>query len=131
MSKMVFEFDREENSVAMLNEMLANLQLSDLHVDDIDGYMATTTQYENGKPASTSHRYGFDRVELTCERDEDEALSTWQVETQVIVGGARMDGSAFSNDWRAKHPDRLMRYMTMITYNSGDAAFVVFHEARK
>ena len=90
MFKMTFEFtDREDTDLRYINAALSGMKLSKLNIEDDDGYLAKRTEFDavTQEPRGISYRYGFDRLVLEYEADEDETLYTWHVDTQAFAKG--------------------------------------------
>ena len=133
MFKMTFEFtDREDTDLRYINAALSGMKLSKLNIEDDDGYLAKRTEFDavTQEPRGISYRYGFDRLVLEYEADEDETLYTWQVDTQAFAKGKYKDSNAFHDMWCSAHPDRVMRALTQYSFQDADV-FVVLHHEKK
>lgn len=132
MFTLIMEFERDkEDGVEALNAVLAAMPLSDLSLEDADGYMKTTRNYKDGCEVSVRLEYGLDKVVLTCERDEDEPLRIWRLDVETVPAGdedEENENEGYADRWRAAHPDRMMRLFQQIRYQSGDAFLVLHHE---
>ena len=56
-----FDFnDRDPGDLEQINRLLATMELTDVDVKDIKGYLATTQEFQNDRVVQTTYRYGLD-----------------------------------------------------------------------
>lgn len=127
---MEFTFpDREEKDLEQLNALLSSVNWSEVHLEDFDGYHAKTSTMDSkaGAVCSVTHRYGFDRVALECEQEEDEPGHHYQLETEYRTQAVSTD--EYHDRWSEAHPDCVMRTLSCVSFDGGGKAFIcLFHE---
>ena len=133
MFRMSFDFeDRnyDNQDLQVVNAALASMRLSDLKMEDSDGYLATREVYdqETNQLKETKYNYGFDRLTFACDADEDEDLHAWQVDVQTFPKGEVSSTHAFHDMWCNEHPDRAMRTLAQYSYDNADVYVVLHHE---
>ncbi len=129
MFKMKFEFkNRELTDMNYVNAALSGMRLSDLKVEDGDGYLEVRTAYNQAQqPTETTYHYGFDNLVLACEADDDDP-HTWQMDAQAFPKGELSESNLFHDKWCGEHPDRAMRVLTQYSFDNADAFVVLHHE---
>ena len=131
MFKMTFDFnDRELTDLEQVNTALSALRFSNVEMENSDGYLATTTTYdaETQRPKGITYNYGFDHLELACERDEGDELHTWQVDTQAFPKGEVSGSDEFHDIWCGEYPNRAVRTLMQYSFKEADAFVVLYHE---
>ena len=127
MFKLSFHFDREVSGLEQLNGALAGLPLSELSIERCDGYLATKTSFDsNGSTTAVTKEYGFDDVAFECQQSPDEAL-IYQIEAATFEKG-KITGS-YHDIWCAEHPDRIMRVLREVSFDTAEV-FIVLHHQR-
>ena len=132
MIKMRFDFEnRKLTDLDYVNKALSAMRLSDVNVEESDGYLEVTTAYdfETHQPTEITYNYGFDYLVLACEDTEGDEMYTWQVTTVAFPKGKVPDTNAFHEKWCSEHPDRAMRSLIHYTFeeNENADAYVVLH----
>lgn len=82
-----FDFnDRDPGDLEQINRLLATMELTDVDVKDIKGYLATTQEFQNDRVVQTTYRYGLDSGTLICKRADDAQTYRFQVATEAFEG---------------------------------------------
>ena len=117
--------NRDASDLVQLNALLDAMNLSDVHLEIDNGYLATTRL----RHTTTVHRrYGIERGRLECElASEGEGLH-FKIDSCTAECGTDDDEEAFIEAWRKRHPDQVLR--TLIVYGFGDvrAYVLIYHE---
>ena len=120
---MTFE-DQEKTDLDRLNEVLQGLHLSQLRLEDSDGYLCVTTGPDGNL---LDRRYGLREIKLECENATDEEDYVYQIHTEVLPGGKMGAGDGYFRYWNRNHPGRVMRLHQMIAFDGYDAHLVLHH----
>lgn len=131
MFNMIFDFeDRELNNIDYVNAALSAMQLSDVSLEDSDGFVAVTTHYdtETHQPKEKTYDFGFDKLDLACEAEEDEDLHIWQIDAHAFPEGEISASNEFHAMWCDEHPDRALRRIVKYSYGTTDVFVVLHHE---
>lgn len=128
MNKLVFELERGENCVAIINGALDGMRISSLEIENDDGYLCRRNEYKDGVLCDVSYSYGFDRLELVFECDEDEGLMRYQIDAVALSKGTFNSDRAYHDSWCSAHPDCVMRVLQHVSYDDADAFIVLYHE---
>lgn len=133
MFHMNFKFEnRNPEDLHHVNSALAGMALSGLRISDSDGYLAVRTEFgPDNQQRGKSYHYGYDSLELECECDKGVDLHHYQIDVQAFPKGEFADSDSYHRLWCADHPDRVMRLMQVIAFeSSGAEAYVVLHHAK-
>ena len=133
MFTITFEFERNKQSIDLINAALANLRLSRLAFKSpAVGYTITTQQFnQKHELLSVSYGYGFSSVQFECEQADGVPLHCWQIDAEVLPGGEIRDCEMYHELWNATHPDRVIRFLQQSTTpNNGLDIFIVFHHEK-
>lgn len=129
MFTLAFEFDRNVRGTEQINEKLASMRLSELHIRTNDGYLATKRTFDRDNTlVSTEYEYGFDKLELECEDGAAEERHVYQIDAAAFPKGEIASSDQYHDLWCADHPGRVMRVLQQISYDTADAFVVLHHE---
>ena len=115
-----FDFkDREASDLEKLNRILASLKLEKLELKNSKGYLAVT---RDGDDNLLEKRYGLDSGTLICtpSRNGD----CYQIDT--AVADKSVDHDEFLEIWRVSHPERALRTVITMEYET-DYAYIILH----
>ena len=115
--------EREASDLEKLNRVLASLKLERLEVKNSKGYLAVT---QDGEGNLLGKRYGLDSGTLICTPSGNGDV--YQIDTTVV--DKSVDCDAFLEIWRANNPNRAMRTVITVEYET-DFAFIILHHRRK
>lgn len=102
------------------------MKLTDLQIDDFDGYLETT---KDGEGNLLHMRYGLDSGTLICtEAPGNKEGYTYQIDTVVVDDAAGVEGEDFLDCWREAHPDRVIRIAITVEFGSSKAYTIAYHE---
>ena len=119
-----------DTDVQQINEELAKLQLSDVTIRSARGILRTTEKKDgNGQVVSVEHSYCFTSITLNCEERADD-LKTWQMAVEIIPREPQkeIDVAAFNENWRATHPDRVLRYAAQYSYEQAEVVVLLYNK---
>ena len=119
-----------DTDVQQINEELAKLQLSDVTIRSARGILRTTEKKDgNGQVVSVEHSYCFTSITLNCEERADD-LKTWQMAVEIIPNEPQkeIDVAAFNENWRAAHPDRVLRYVSQYSYEQAEVVVMLYYK---
>ena len=122
-----FNFDEHSSEdVAMVDLALSSMLLSNVKIEDENGYSRVTTVTKDGI-STTTYSYGFTSLVLQCEKSGD-TLYTWHISTDAYPKSELGNKKDFAAIWEKNHPD--CRRITQITIEFDDLyGFVVlYHE---
>lgn len=112
---------REKTDIDVVNQDLSQYLFSTLDVD-ADCYMATRTT----SGSTDKERWlGFVSLNLTCQPPTEEERHRYQIDT-FAVENTVSDGL---EQWRSRHPDRIVRICVQYGYQDA-LGFVVAHHER-
>ena len=114
--------DREAADLEKLNRILASMKLEKLELKNSRGYLAVT---QDGDGNLLEKRYGLDSGTLICTPSKNGY--GYQIDT--AVADRSVDHDVFLEIWRSSHPDRAMRSVTTLEYES-DYAYIILHHQR-
>lgn len=118
-----FDFkDREATDLEKLNRIFASLKLEKLELKNSKGYLAVT---QDGEGNLLEKRYGLDSGTLICTPSKNGDF--YQIDT--AVADRSVDHDEFLEIWRTNNPDRAMRTVIAIEYET-DFAFIILHHQR-
>lgn len=120
--------ERAVEDLEQINRMLAVMDLTDVTIEDFEGYLATTRKMEDGVAVETTYRYGFDSCTLVCEKAEFGRTRQYQIMTEVFEGANAMENGQYEAYWRATYPDRRMTTLVEVTFDEQTAYVVVYSE---
>lgn len=127
--RLQFDFkDRAPEDLDQLNRILAAMELTDVDVEDVNGYLATTQEYQGDRVVNTTYRYGLDNGILVCKKDDCGQTHRFQVTTMVFEGANAMRGRAFEEYWRAQYPERMLSTVVTVGFAQQTALVVVYFE---
>lgn len=122
--KIEFDFnDRKSENLEQLNALLAAMELEELELDDLSGYLAVT---EDGEGNLLHKRYGLDSGTLRCKPRA--GGDRYQLDTVVVSDS--VDHDEYVTCWRQTNPDRIIRTVITIGFNE-DNAYVIAHHRRR
>jgi len=120
-----FDFkNRKASDLRQLNALLATMKLKDLDLEDMQGYLAVS---KDGDGNLLHKRYGLDSGTLVCKLAGSGQGYHYQIDT-VVVDKA-VDYDTYMNCWRGSHPDRTMRTVITIEFES-DYAYTILHHQK-
>ena len=118
-----FDFkDREASDLEKLNRLLASLKLKKLELKNSRGYLAVT---QDGDGNLLEKRYGLDSGTLIC--TPSRGGDSYQIDT--AVADCSVDQDEFLEIWRTNNPDRVMRTVITMKYET-DFAYIILHHQR-
>ena len=123
---MTIQFDfknRNTEDLERLNQMLDAVELRELELDNISGYMATTT---DAKGRLVHKRYGFDSITLICTPAKTDAGYRYRIDTAVI--NRDIPHEEYLDRWRTDHPDRVIRTVIVMGFGEDLAYILANHE---
>lgn len=124
-----FDFnDRDPGDLEQINRLLATMELTDVDVKDIKGYLATTQEFQNDRVVQTTYRYGLDSGTLICKRADDAQTYRFQVATEAFEGANAMGDGQFAQYWRKLYPHRKLSTVITIGFERPTAFLVVYFE---
>lgn len=119
-----FEFKNHKASdLQQLNALLAAMKLSDLQLDDSDGYLVV---FQDGDGNLLEKRYGLDSGTLVCKLADSEDGYCYQIDS--IVTDHSVDHDTFIKDWRECHPDRVLRILVTVEFEEDIAYLIIHHQ---
>ncbi len=118
--------NREAEDLAQINRLLSGLRLSDLQVENFEGYLATTT---DGRSNLLALRYGLDRGTLVCTPSEDDDGFVYQVDTVALANDDVIAHENYVEIWRKAHPHRTVRTVITVEFDTA-VAYTIFHHER-
>jgi len=118
-----FDFkERETSDLEKLNRILASLKLEKLELKNSRGYLAVT---RDGDDNLLEKRYGLDSGTLICTPSRNGDF--YQIDT--AVADKSVDNDEFLEIWRANNPNRAMRTVITMEYET-DFAYIILHHQR-
>jgi len=118
-----FDFkERETSDLEKLNRILASLKLEKLELKNSRGYLAVT---RDGDDNLLEKRYGLDSGTLICTPSRNGDF--YQIDT--AVADKSVDNDEFLEIWRANNPNRAMRTVITMEYET-DFAYIILHHRR-
>lgn len=118
-----FDFkDREASDLEKLNRILASLKLEKLELKNSKGYLAVT---RDGDDNLLEKRYGLDSGTLICTPSRNGDF--YQIDT--AVADKSVDHDEFLEIWRANNPNRAMRTVITMEYET-DFAYIILHHQK-
>ncbi|MBR2308961.1 MAG: hypothetical protein IKA47_00280 [Oscillospiraceae bacterium] len=118
-----FDFkDRDASDLEKLNRILASLKLEKLELKNSRGYLAVT---QDGDGNLLEMRYGLDSGTLIC--TPSKTGNYYRIDT--AVADRSVDYDEFLEIWRANNPNRAMRTVITMEYET-DYAYIVLHHPR-
>lgn len=118
-----FDFkERETSDLEKLNRILASLKLEKLELKNSRGYLAVT---RDGDDNLLEKRYGLDSGTLICTPSRNGDF--YQIDT--TVADKSVDHDEFLEIWRANNPNRAMRTVITMEYET-DFAYIILHHRR-
>lgn len=129
MFKMKLEFtESNKENMEEINRILGAGRYESVSIEDNQGCLITV---RNGEGAVIDRFYGFENVTFALESAGDGKGHHYQLDTAVF-DICEFNGTEFNRLWSSMHPDRVMRIMMEIQYESANAkAFVVLHMDRR
>lgn len=126
-----FEFnDRDSGDLVQINRALAAMEISDVKMENFNGYMATTRNYNpEGQVVETNYRYGFDKMTLVCQKVENHPVRWFQVFTEVFPGDEMQNHDDYMEFWRERYPERKPSTVSVIAFAEHTAIVMVYFEA--
>lgn len=126
-----FEFkDRKPEDLVQINRMLAAMEISEVKMENFDGYMATTRKYDpDGRVVDTNHSYGFDRMTLVCRKQENQPVRRFRICTEVFPGDEMQNHDEYMEFWRERYPERKPSTVSVIAFAEYTAIVMVYFEA--
>lgn len=128
---MTFEFeDRNPEEIQHVNAALSAMPVRGIKLEDGAGYLAIRSDYDpaSGQILGKTYMYGFDKLCLTCDHDENENAHVYQVDVQAFPKGEFADTDTYHTLWHADHPGRVMRVMQLVEFEDAEAYIVLHHE---
>ncbi len=123
-----FQFqNREKEDIDKINEVLSCMELSNLQLENFEGYMCTT--YSREKQV-IRRRYGFDQGTLVCETKSGESKYHYQIMTEAFGEDEDNKIQNYHEYWVEKYPDKIMRTMLKIQFEEAVAHIVLYHERK-
>ena len=118
-----FDFkERETSDLEKLNRALASLKLEKLELKNSRGYLAVT---RDGDDNLLEKRYGLDSGTLICTPSRNGDF--YQIDT--AVADKSVDHDEFLEIWRANNPNRAIRTVITMEYET-DFAYIILHHRR-
>lgn len=118
-----FDFkERETSDLEKLNRILASLKLEKLELKNSRGYLAVT---RDGDDNLLEKRYGLYSGTLICTPSRNGDF--YQIDT--AVADKSVDHDEFLEIWRANNPNRAMRTVITMEYET-DFAYIILHHRR-
>lgn len=115
-----FDFkDRDASDLEKLNKILASMKLENLELKNSRGYLAVT---QDGEGNLLEKRYGLDSGTLIGVPSKNGYC--YQIDT--AVADHSVDHDKFLEIWRSSHPDRAMRTVITLEYET-DFAYIILH----
>ena len=119
------EFDfkgRETSDLEKLTKILTSMKLEKLELKNSRGYLAVT---QDGEGNLLEKRYGLDSGTLICtpSRNGD----SYQIDT--AVADKSVDHDEFLEIWRTNNPNRAMRTVITMEYET-DFAYIILHHQK-
>lgn len=117
-----FDFeDRKETDLEELNKILSSLKLENLELENSRGYLAVT---RDGEGNLLHKRYGLDSGTLIC--TPSKVGHCYRIDTAVT--DRSIDPDEFPEIWRYSHPDRVMRTVITLEYDTNYAYIILHHQ---
>ena len=115
--------------IAILNQKLSTLMLTDVDLEDIDDFLATTTTRDGaGNITEVSYRLGFDGVTLVCVQVDSDEPHIFKISTAAYPRSEGMDTDKFRDAFQAEHPEVRFRTIWHIEYDQSQAdGFIVIY----
>lgn len=125
-----FDFsERETDDLVQINRVLEAMEVSEVKMENFEGYMATTRSYNSeGQVTETNHRYGFDKMTLVCCRKENHPVRRFRVFTEVFPGDEMQNHAEYMEFWRERYPERKPSTVTTIAFAEHTAIVMVYFE---
>ena len=124
---MQFTFkERAGEDLEQINRMLAVMDLTNVTIEDYEGYLATKQRMEDGAAVETTYRYGFDSCTLVCEKAELGQTRRYQIMTEVAQGAKAMEDGQYEAYWRAAYPERRLTTLMELTSDDYTVYVVVY-----
>ncbi len=121
-----FSENREED-LALLNQTLAVMVLTNADLEDQRVYICTTVNYDdNDNVVGTSYRCGLSEGTLVCSREAGKTPDRYQIDTDVLDTGAVADDVYFEH-WNEQHPENLLRSLVIYDFDDQKAYLMVYH----
>lgn len=118
-----FDFkDRDASDLEKLNKILTSMRLENLELKNSRGYLAVT---QDGEGNLLEKRYGLDSGTLICVASKNGY--GYQIDT--AVADHSVDHDEFLEIWRSSHPNRAMRTVITLEYET-DFAYIILHHQR-
>lgn len=122
-----FDFrQRTAEDLEQLNRMLATMELTDLTLENFDGYLTTRQEIKNDVVVNTTYRYGLDSGTLVCKNAGMDEGYRYQIMTETFPKSEEMTVERYVDDWRANRPDQKLRTIHEIEFD-GHIAFLVLY----
>lgn len=121
--------DRMEEDLQQLNRMLAAMELTDLALEDIDGYLSAMQELNGGAVVNTTYRYGLDSGTLVCKKEAFADGYQFQIATDVVPKSEGMTAKQYADAWKASHPDQKLRTLQEIQFEGHTAFLLLYFEA--
>lgn len=143
--QMIFKFDPKIRAfiknLENINSALKNLRVSQIHLQDFEGYVVSQTIFgKNNEESSTKYFYGLDAVALECKQEEGEDIHVYQIETAAFPKNSDIllkDENVFELNepfhakWTKEHPERVIREMLKLSYEKAEVYLLLHHERKK
>ena len=118
-----FDFrDRKASDLSKLNRILSSMNLENLELEDFRGYLAVS---QDGQGNLLEKRYGLDSGTLIC----TPSRSGYCFQIDTAVADCSVDHDEFLDIWRSSRPDRVMRTVITLEYNT-DFAYIILHHQK-
>lgn len=130
MSSMVtlqFQFhERKETDLEEINRLLAIMELTEVDVEDFDGYLARKKVYREGHEVGAYCWYGLDRITLVCRKVLDGQRYRYQMATEAWTDTDHRNSDELVRQWRQKYPDRRISLVIAIGFENHTAFVIVY-----
>ena len=126
---MEFSFhDRDERDLEQINRMLAVMDLTDVDIDALDGYVAVTRRMQDNVVVEAAYRYGFDSCTLVCEKAESGQTHRYQIATEDFENADAMESEKYAEHWCETYPERKLRRVMALGFDEHTVFIVVYFE---
>ena len=129
MMKLSFQFDQpDRGNQAAVNQALSGLRIAQLDLKELEGCIATVTEYKENQTASVSYWYGILSVEMDIQTADDGDV--YQIDTEVVAADNVQDDH-YMDSWRSRHPGCIPRILQTMSYKDGAllAYIVLYHRS--
>ena len=117
-----FDFrDRKASDLEKLNRILSSMKLVNLELKNSRGYLAQT---QDGDGNLLEKRYGLDSGTLIC----TPAKNGYGYQIDTAVADRSVDHDEFLEIWRSGHPDRVLRTVMTLEYQTDYACIILHHQ---